>query len=124
MNIVDPGYYIIVCAPNARAYIGATANIDRRLSQHRTMLETGKHSIAELQADWDRYGATAFLFERLYSVESTQDGLDSMIEGEISLMDALDSTFYLYNVQWKNGRVRWNNYRHRRVTNKKPRPRR
>lgn len=59
------GVYQIRCLPNARIYIGSSADISARWRNHRHLLNNRKHGNAKLQASWNKYGVSAFVFEVL-----------------------------------------------------------
>ncbi len=57
------GVYAVVHIPTRRLYVGSSADIDRRLSEHKKLLECGKHHCAHLQRAWKKYGAKEFEFK-------------------------------------------------------------
>ena len=56
------GVYCIRCKVNNKAYIGSSANIKRRWTEHKSLLKTGKHPNKQLQEDYNKYGADNFLY--------------------------------------------------------------
>jgi len=62
--------YKITCIENQKFYIGSTVNKTQRWARHRKDLRTGCHPNKNMQASWDKYGETAFLFEVLEEVEN------------------------------------------------------
>ena len=57
------GIYKITCKENGKVYIGRSINIDERLKSHKRSLVSGKHINKKLQADFNKYGEDAFVFE-------------------------------------------------------------
>jgi hypothetical protein len=53
--------YGLECIRNGKVYVGCTeAKWGKRMREHRCLLRAGKHSEPELQADFNRYGGSAF----------------------------------------------------------------
>ena len=59
------GVYCIRCKVNNKAYIGSSANINRRWTEHKSLLKTGKHFNKQLQEDYNKYGADSILYSIL-----------------------------------------------------------
>lgn len=59
------GIYRIICLENHKEYIGSSTNIPIRWKNHRNTLNRNVHKNAKLQADWLRYGESAFRFDIL-----------------------------------------------------------
>lgn len=59
------GVYAITHAATGGRYIGSSAHIHRRFSQHRADLNHNKSRHSGLQVAWNTYGADAFVFEVL-----------------------------------------------------------
>lgn len=59
----DPGIYRITNAIDDRVYIGSTYRFSQRWHYHRRDLRRGRHGNAALQADFNRLGEAAFVFE-------------------------------------------------------------
>jgi len=57
---IGAGIYVIVCADNGKSYIGMSDNIAKRLKMHIGDLQGNRHHNAELQRDWNKYGADRF----------------------------------------------------------------
>lgn len=57
------GIYKITCKVNDKVYIGRSIDIDTRLKSHKLSLKRGKHANKKLQADFNKYGEDAFIFE-------------------------------------------------------------
>ncbi len=61
-NNGNVGIYIILQIITGRAYVGGTTNLNERFEkQHVPLLNKNKHSNRELQSDWNKYGADAFI---------------------------------------------------------------
>ena len=58
-----PGIYRIKNAKNGKAYVGQSANLDRRWPEHRYALNKGTHKNPYLQSAWNKHGEPAFEFE-------------------------------------------------------------
>ena len=56
----EPGIYVIVNMYNLTAYVGSTKNIKKRLSEHKRLLESNKHTNKKLQESY-KEGNTYFL---------------------------------------------------------------
>lgn len=63
-----PGIYAITHIASGKVYVGSSANIQKRWSQHRGDLRKGRHKNPHLQAAWSLYGETAFEFTVLEEV--------------------------------------------------------
>ena len=66
------GVYCIRCKVNNKAYIGSSANIKKRLSNHKSSLKAGKHINKQLQEDYNKYGADSFLYLVLINCKSSE----------------------------------------------------
>src|SRR5688500_6886896 len=55
--------YRIRNSVNGWSYIGLSQRTEARFAAHRRLLEMGRHTCLPLQADWDRHGDNAFVFE-------------------------------------------------------------
>ena len=56
-----PMIYAIVNKSNGFAYIGCTkGKLNKRMREHRCLLNQGKHLATQMQADWDRDGEEGF----------------------------------------------------------------
>lgn len=67
----ESGIYQITCSETNKIYVGSSKNIRKRLQQHFSSLEQGKHANVYLQRAFDTYGLNAFTAEvlELCSVE-------------------------------------------------------
>lgn len=57
------GIYKITCLANNQSYIGQSASIKKRWSEHRSLLKRGKHHNLYLQNAYNKYGKEAFTYE-------------------------------------------------------------
>ena len=57
------GIYKILNIINNKIYIGSAVNIDRRWSEHKSLLTNNKHHSKYLQNSFNKYGTENFLFE-------------------------------------------------------------
>ncbi|NLK96809.1 MAG: GIY-YIG nuclease family protein [Epulopiscium sp.] len=56
------GIYKIINKQSEKCYIGASQNIMSRMKGHISNLKLGKHSIFEMQQDYNKYGIISFRF--------------------------------------------------------------
>lgn len=59
---MDAGVYKITNFINGESYIGSSANLFRRWSEHRNLLLRGRHENHRLQKDWNSFSEHAFVF--------------------------------------------------------------
>ncbi len=79
------GVYRIKNTANGRVFLGRAADLRGPLNRHRAQLEFGSHPNAELQEDWRRFGAGAFVFEVVETLpDKREEGFD--LEGELLLL--------------------------------------
>ncbi len=78
-----PGVYAIRCLPTGRVYVGSAKSIRARWRSHVRALLRGKGNI-KLQHAWNKYGESAFVFEVLEIVASTE----LLLEREQAHIDA------------------------------------
>ena len=67
------GVYKLTNKLNGRIYIGSAKEFKRRWSQHAKRLKSGKHSNKFLQADYNKCGEEAFVFEVIEVIEGPQE---------------------------------------------------
>ena len=70
------GVYAVRNTATGRVLLGSSVNLHGPLNRHRTELKLGSHRCAELQADWNRLGQDAFVFEILDKVPDELAGLE------------------------------------------------
>jgi group I intron endonuclease len=81
------GIYEIRNRVNGHRYIGQSANVAERLSNHRSLLRHGKHFNPHLQRAWGKYGESAFEFEAMTLVypPATKERLTELEQEAIDL---------------------------------------
>lgn len=62
--------YALSCSATGRTYIGSTRNLKARMAQHKHLIKTGKHHVAELLADLEEHGQEALRFDILCTIHS------------------------------------------------------
>jgi group I intron endonuclease len=64
---MKPGIYCITNLVNGKVYVGSTKHLDKRWSQHRSCLNSGKYvsQNSYLQRAWNKYGSEGFCFSVL-----------------------------------------------------------
>lgn len=70
--------YKIINTTNGKFYVGSTTNTQERFRTHRNRLRKGRHHSKHLQAAWNKYGETMFVF---FVVEDIPQG-QSLREAE------------------------------------------
>ena len=66
---------------NGKVFLGIAQNLPGILNSNRFQLTAGNHPNASLQAEWIRFGPTAFAFETLDEISPNEDGrVDIRIE--------------------------------------------
>ncbi len=80
------GIYKIINLINKKYYIGSAANINKRFSTHKRLLNTNKHYNNHLQKSYNKYGKENFHFEIIEYVDSY-----NLIEREQYWIDLLDA---------------------------------
>jgi hypothetical protein len=97
MSNGDPVVYCIRNRTNDRAYVGATLRWPQRQYHHTSALNCGHHSCPALQADWNAYGASAFVFIILEVIpDATKSTLRAAEQKWIDALRANDAAG-LYN---------------------------
>lgn len=96
--MIVSGVYAIQHLESGRTYVGSSSHMDRRWREHVSLLNNGKHHSKMLQADWVRYGATAFVFVVLERISDQK----SRIACEQINIDLLAST-KVYNENRRAG---------------------
>lgn len=90
------GLYKITNKINGRTYYGSTKCFQVRWSRHATSIKHGKHSNKFLQADFNKCGTDAFIFEVLEVVEGTRE--DRLLKEEVYLKQYFDNGKQCYNL--------------------------
>lgn len=63
------GVYMITNVFNDFIYIGSSINIERRILDHKDLLNTGKHYNKKLQSDWTKFGPNQFKVEIIFRAD-------------------------------------------------------
>lgn len=84
----EAGVFRIVNTVNGKVFLGSARNLHGPLNKHRFILNTGKHPIAALQADWNRLGPEAFTFEIAESIEVKNDPTFD-VKAELALLEEI-----------------------------------
>jgi hypothetical protein len=64
------GVYAITCLVSGWQYIGYATKLKKKWMIHRSQLQQGIHRCKQLQTDWDKWGATSFIWQVLELVPS------------------------------------------------------
>ena len=70
------GIYKIINVINNKFYVGSAVDLKRRRTRHFSELRTGKHNNKHLQAAWNKYGESAFIFVVVEEVEDSVNILE------------------------------------------------
>jgi len=70
------GIYKIINVVNNKFYVGSAVDLKRRRIRHFSELRTGKHNNKHLQAAWNKYGESAFIFVVLEEVDDSVNILE------------------------------------------------
>ena len=58
------GVYVIRCIATGRVYVGSSAtSVQARRKHHFAKLNSGRHSILQMQDDFNLHGGESFVFE-------------------------------------------------------------
>lgn len=89
--------YAIQCKVNNKIYIGQTINYKSRIKYHKDFLRKNKHTNPYLQEDYNKYGASSFIFYKLE--DNVPNGLN--LERETYYMNMYGGTNSdnIYNVK-------------------------
>ena len=82
------GIFQVKNTANSKVLLGSSLNLDGPLNAHRYMLTIGSHRNAALQADWNQYGANAFVFEILEQITPSDDPQFNLSD-ELSLLEQI-----------------------------------
>ena len=70
------GIYKIINVINNKFYVGSSVDLKRRRVRHFSELRTGTHNNKHLQASWNKYGESAFMFVVITEVGEFVDILE------------------------------------------------
>jgi len=93
------GIYKITNKQNGRRYFGSAKEFKRRWNQHANSLRRGKHQNKFLQADFNKCGEEAFLFEVLEVMNGTKE--ERLLREEVYLKEHFDNGSECYNLMSK-----------------------
>lgn len=92
-----PVVYAVKCLPTGFAYVGCTAGkLNKRMREHRCLLNAGEHKVTLLQQDWDRLGEEAFTIVALEQLPEPSNVVDKRVR-ELYWMQHFSVTGKLYN---------------------------
>lgn len=72
---VEAGVYAVRCQASGEVWVGSTPDLYTRQSGVWFTLRLGSHREPSLQAAWNAYGADAFVFEPVETIDA--EGLDA-----------------------------------------------
>jgi hypothetical protein len=84
----EAGVFRITNTANGKVYLGSSLNLHGPLNKHRFTLSMGSHINKALQADWQRFGADAFVFEIVEKVKPSGDP-GFKVEDELELLEQI-----------------------------------
>jgi group I intron endonuclease len=88
------GIYKIINVVNNKFYVGSAVDLKRRKTRHFSELRTGKHNNKHLQAAWNKYGESSFIF---VVVEEVSDPINILDVENIWLKEHVGKE-YCYNI--------------------------
>lgn len=99
-NLSDCGIYQILNLINNKSYIGSSVQIRKRKNQHYNSLRCNKHHNQHLQAAWNKYGESNFVFrilERFQTNTMSKTDLKQIEKEYISKFNTISEQFG-YNI--------------------------
>lgn len=66
---MSSGIYVIINSKSNNCYVGQASDISDRLTRHRYLLNKNRHTCKHLQASYNKYGKSAFIFQILDTCE-------------------------------------------------------
>lgn len=91
---IDSGIYKIINTVNGQLYVGSAVSLRRRRHQHFTSLRRGRHKNPHLQAAFNKYGESAFVFTVIEIVENKED----LIAREQFFIDDLNPEYNIHRI--------------------------
>ena len=82
------GVFQVKNTVNGKVLLGSSLNLEGPLNSHKFMLSIGRHRNAELQKEWNEYGADKFVFEILEVVKIKDDPNFNVID-ELTLLEQI-----------------------------------
>ena len=83
------GIFRVRHVESGRALIGASTDIPSILNRHRVQLKLNGHPNAELQRDWNTFGADAFAFETVDLLTAPDDVPDYDPADDLRALEAM-----------------------------------
>jgi len=90
--------YGLWCDQTQKVYVGFSANVPKRMREHRCLLKSGKHSEPELQRDYNTYGEKSFRVATLAILNKDAPVSERRAE-ELKWMDEFSKDGRLYNTK-------------------------
>lgn len=87
----DSGIYCIEHIASGKRYVGSAQNLDTRLKAHIRYLKKNTHHSPQLQAVWNKYGASAFAF--VIILKCPIEDLLVREQQELDILDAVKSGY-------------------------------
>lgn len=91
--------YKIINTVNNKFYVGSTTNTVERFRVHRNRLRTNRHHCKHLQAAWNQYGETVFVF---HVIETIPEGQSLQTAEDVWLQEHVGKE-YCYNHGLRSG---------------------
>ena len=66
------GVFAIRNTENGKRFIAQAIHLDQVWNRHKFQLEHGSHPNAQMQADWNTFGESSFVFEILHELKPTE----------------------------------------------------
>jgi group I intron endonuclease len=89
-----PLIYAILNKSNGYAYVGCTkGKLNKRMREHRCLLNQGKHLATLMQQDWDRDGEEGFTLVELEKLPENASVVDKRVR-ELYWMQRYQNTLY------------------------------
>ncbi|MFZ4621772.1 MAG: GIY-YIG nuclease family protein [Bacteroidota bacterium] len=82
------GIFAVKNTVNGKVLLGSSLNLNGPLNGHKFMLSSGSHRNEQLQHDWNEFGAGAFVFEILETVNVKNDE-NFNLNDELTLLEEI-----------------------------------
>jgi len=92
------GIYQIINKVNNKCYIGSSTNIEKRIKQHKQLLNSNEHHSYKFQIDWNIYDHKSFIYKTLEAIEN----LEQLPSKESYYIKQYDSINNGYNISIVN----------------------
>ncbi len=87
-RVKPAGVFQVKNMVNGKVLLGSSLNLEGSLNKHRFMLRIGSHTNKTLQADWNEFGETQFIFEILEEVKRKDDP-NFNLKDELTLLEMI-----------------------------------